>query len=119
MTESIDLEPLRPLSPRSPAACADGTGGLTARFFSDDLDDIAWSKRLCATCPVTAECLSGALDRKEQSGVWGGQLLVGGRVVVSKRRRGRPPHTPRPSDQLPQVPIAEHLQDRVRYAPTG
>lgn len=27
---------------------------------------------ICATCPVTAECLAGALLRCERHGVWGG-----------------------------------------------
>ncbi|HKY15481.1 MAG TPA: WhiB family transcriptional regulator [Microthrixaceae bacterium] len=97
-----------PIRPR--AACADGTGRLTRLFFSDELHEIAQAKRICATCPVMAECLEGALERHERWGVWGGQLFIGGKVVLTKRRRGRPPKTPRPEDQLPHVPIPEHLE---------
>ena len=34
--------------------------GATQLFFSDDIDDIAEAKRVCAGCPVMAECLEGA-----------------------------------------------------------
>jgi WhiB family transcriptional regulator, redox-sensing transcriptional regulator len=30
---------------------------------------------------------------------------------VTKRRRGRPRRVPRPEDQLPDIPIPEHLVD--------
>jgi WhiB family redox-sensing transcriptional regulator len=30
------------------------------------------AKRICARCPVVAECLAAALERREQYGVWGG-----------------------------------------------
>ena len=40
--------------------------------------------------PVRHECLSGAIDRREPYGVWGGQLVVLGAVVARKRPRGRP-----------------------------
>ncbi len=102
--------------PRSPAACADGTGRLTAIFFSDQLEDIARAKTICSTCPVMAPCLEGAIERSEQWGVWGGQLFVSGKVVLTKRRRGRPPKVPRPGDELPQVPVPEHLVDRLQFA---
>lgn len=31
-----------------------------------------WSKRICARCPVAAECLQYALDEGIAEGVWGG-----------------------------------------------
>jgi WhiB family redox-sensing transcriptional regulator len=92
------------------AACRDLTGGLVGLFFSEELHDIAQAKRICATCPVLASCLEGAIERREPWGVWGGQLFLNGRILQSKRRRGRPPKTPRPEDQLPEIPIPEHLQ---------
>lgn len=73
------------------AACNDGTGSLTDLFFSEDLRDIARAKHLCGQCPLRARCLEGALERREPWGVWGGELLVNGRVIAQKRRRGRPP----------------------------
>lgn len=48
------------------------------------------AKELCAECPIRATCLSAALERREPHGVWGGELFVDGRVVASKRGRGRP-----------------------------
>ena len=96
--------------PRSLAACSTLTGELTRVFFSDELVDIARAKNICATCPVMAECLEGALDRREPWGVWGGQLFHSGRIVVQKRRRGRPPKVPRIEDQLPQIPFPERLR---------
>ncbi len=92
------------------ASCATGGAGLTALFFSEELQDIAAAKRLCAACPVMAECLEAALWRREPWGVWGGQLFLNGRILTSKRRRGRPPAVPRPEDDFPEVPIPEHLR---------
>ena len=99
----------------SQARCRDGTGALTHLFFSEELQDIAKAKQICALCPVMSECLEGALERREPWGVWGGQLLLNGKVLQSKRRRGRPPKVARPEDQLPDIPIPVHLQDRVVY----
>ena len=94
----------------------DGHDVMSGLFFSEELQDIARAKAICAKCPVIAECLEGALERREPWGVWGGQLFLNGRVLASKRRRGRPPKVPRPEDQLPDVPVPLHLQDRLRTA---
>ena len=59
-------------------------------FFAESPADIARAKELCRGCPVTGACLAGALDRGEPWGVWGGQLVLQGAVVASKRGRGRP-----------------------------
>lgn len=79
-------------------------------FFSEDIGDIAAAKRVCADCSVLAECLEGALHRRELFGVWGGQLFINGKMLTVKRRRGRPPKVARPEDQMPVVPIPMHLQ---------
>ncbi len=113
-TPRIDID--ESLSPRSPAACADGTGQLTRLFFSDDIDDISAAKCICATCPMLTSCLEDAIERHEQWGVWGGQLFVHGKVVLAKRRRGRPPKHGRPEDQFPVIPIPDHLVDSLRIA---
>jgi WhiB family redox-sensing transcriptional regulator len=39
---------------------------------------------------MKANCLSGALSRKEPTGVWGGELFEDGRVIAEKRAPGRP-----------------------------
>jgi WhiB family redox-sensing transcriptional regulator len=36
-------------------------------------DDVARATRICAGCPVRAECLKDATDRHEIHGVWGGK----------------------------------------------
>ncbi|MCA1674521.1 MAG: WhiB family transcriptional regulator, partial [Actinobacteria bacterium] len=71
--------------------CNDGTGNLTALFFSEQLDDIARAKAVCAECPVREACFDGALARSEPYGVWGGRLFFKGKVLAFKRPRGRPP----------------------------
>jgi WhiB family redox-sensing transcriptional regulator len=95
------------------ARCNDGAGTMTGLFFSEELQDIARAKDICAKCPVIAPCLEGALERREPWGVWGGQLFLNGRILASKRRRGRPPKVARPEDQLPDVPVPVHLQART------
>lgn len=97
------------------SACRDTTVAGEI-YFSEDLGDIAAAKRICAECPVLAECLEGALDRKEPWGVWGGQLFLNGRMVAQKRRRGRPPKIARPEDELPVVPIPVHLRQLASIA---
>ena len=79
----------------------------TDLFFSIEIDDVAEAKRACLACPVRTRCLDAAVDRGEQYGVWGGHLFVAGRIILSKRRRGRPPKVPRPGDTLPEVEVPE------------
>jgi Transcription factor WhiB len=102
---SVASEPREPDSPRPPgdvgtrapvARCADGHGTMTGLFFSDNVIDIARAKAMCGLCPLQASCLAGALEREEPWGVWGGELLSGGRIVANKRPCGRPPKHPRP-----------------------
>jgi WhiB family transcriptional regulator, redox-sensing transcriptional regulator len=45
---------------------------------------------ICAPCPARRECLVGALQRHEPCGVWGGEILLQGRLMQFKRGRGRP-----------------------------
>jgi WhiB family redox-sensing transcriptional regulator len=94
------------------ARCNDGNGTLSFLFFSEDLIDIARAKAICSRCVVREPCLTGALERAEPWGVWGGELFVDGRVVANKRRRGRPPKTPRPEpvvDEVSLPPIAVRI----------
>lgn len=111
-------ETLDDISPavRADAACNDLQGSLSGVFFSEELQDIAAAKRICASCPVLLDCLEGAVARHEPWGVWGGQMFVNGRILASKRRRGRPPKIARPEDQLPDLPVPVHLQGLVRSA---
>ncbi len=59
-------------------------------FFAESPADVELAKSLCVDCPVRAECLAGALDRREPWGVWGGELFLQGAVIPRKRPRGRP-----------------------------
>jgi WhiB family redox-sensing transcriptional regulator len=59
-------------------------------FFAETPTDVELAKALCVDCPVRAECLAGALERREPWGVWGGELFLQGTVIPRKRPRGRP-----------------------------
>jgi WhiB family transcriptional regulator, redox-sensing transcriptional regulator len=59
-------------------------------FFAESPADIARAKELCRGCPAVQACLAGALARAEPWGVWGGELVLRGEVIASKRGRGRP-----------------------------
>lgn len=87
-----------------PAARATTSGSLARRrrtgipcrdhdaelWFAEHPEAVEFAKSLCRSCPLREACLAGALERAEPWGVWGGQLLVDGAMVASKRGRGRP-----------------------------
>jgi hypothetical protein len=103
-------ELVAPVEVRAPQArCADGNGTLTHLFFSDDTLSTARAKAICAKCKLAESCLEGALARAEPWGVWGGELIENGRVVLNKRPRGRPPKHPRPIVVVDEVPLPPHL----------
>ena len=89
--------------------CNDGNGTLSYLFFSEEHIDILRAKAICARCSSRDECLSGALERQEPWGVWGGELLEMGRAVSLRRPRGRPATKVRPVTVVPEVPIPAHL----------
>ena len=104
LDDELDDTVIRTVGPR----CADGNGTLTPLFFSDDLVDIARAKAICSKCALRTSCLRDALDREEPWGVWGGELLLNGRIVRDKRACGRPPKHPRPPmvvDEMGVVPV--------------
>lgn len=59
-------------------------------WFAESPSDVEYAKALCLDCPVQTMCLTGALERREPWGVWGGQLFLQGAVIPRKRPRGRP-----------------------------
>lgn len=59
-------------------------------YFSEDPGDLRLAKALCRECPLQVACLTGALERGEPWGVWGGELFLRGEIVPRKRPRGRP-----------------------------
>jgi Transcription factor WhiB len=98
------------------ARCADGNGTLTPLFFSDHVLDIARAKAICAKCALAESCLRDALEREEPWGVWGGQLLSGGRIVAVKRPGGRPPKRPRPPVYVDELGVVDSADVRLPVA---
>ncbi len=70
-------------------SCTDQTVD-PAVFFPTAPEQLAAAQAVCATCPLTEQCLAGALALGTTDGVWGGVLLERGTVVREKRRPGRP-----------------------------
>jgi WhiB family transcriptional regulator, redox-sensing transcriptional regulator len=86
--ERDTLHPLAKQCPDVPCRVLD-----SALWFADAPEDLERAKTHCQECPARVACLSGALERREPWGVWGGQILQGGAVVAHKRPRGRPRRT--------------------------
>ena len=62
-------------------------------FFAESPADVETAKAMCRGCRARLVCLTGALERREPWGVWGGELLLRGTIVPRKRPRGRPRKT--------------------------
>jgi WhiB family transcriptional regulator, redox-sensing transcriptional regulator len=62
-------------------------------FFAEAPEDVEYAKGMCRGCPARLACLSGAIERREPWGVWGGELFLRGEIVPRKRPRGRPRKT--------------------------
>jgi WhiB family transcriptional regulator, redox-sensing transcriptional regulator len=62
-------------------------------FFAESPQGVEQAKAMCRSCRARVACLAGALERSEPWGVWGGELLMSGAIVPSKRRPGRPRKT--------------------------
>ena len=88
--EAPDEQQAAPLFSDGPAwwaqaRCNDGAATMSELFFSEDLLDIARAKAICSNCAVREACLDEALTRREPWGVWGGELLVNGRILPPER----------------------------------
>ena len=62
-------------------------------FFAESPEDVETAKAMCRGCEARLACLTGALERREPWGVWGGELLMRGAIMPRKRPRGRPRKT--------------------------
>ena len=62
-------------------------------FFAESPEDVETAKAMCRGCKARLACLTGALERREPWGVWGGELLMRGAILPRKRPRGRPRKT--------------------------
>lgn len=60
-------------------------------FFPSDGVGVEVAKRICATCPVSAECLEYALEHRIDHGVWGGTSERQRRRILKQRRLGTTP----------------------------
>ena len=59
-------------------------------WFSDLPAELRLAKAYCQPCPVRRVCLTGAIERHEPHGVWGGEIFASGAIIADKRPRGRP-----------------------------
>lgn len=106
--DSYDVVVTEPLA-IDRARCADGEGGLTHLFFSDDAHDLARAKSICSKCLLADDCRSRALERAEYYGVWGGVLIMEGTIVEDRPRRGRPRKDGPLTIIVDEVPVPPHL----------
>lgn len=65
-----------------------------------DADRVARAKDICSACPARERCLAGALERREQHGVWGG-LTTGERRLLLEVQ----PETPKVLGSPAAVPL--------------
>lgn len=56
---------------RADAACVHVTREEQDYFFSEDDNELMMAQVICASCPVTAECLQYALETGQPAGVYG------------------------------------------------
>jgi WhiB family redox-sensing transcriptional regulator len=82
-------------------------------WFADAPADLELAKSLCAGCPARLACLTGAVERREATGVWGGEIFDHGQLVTYKRPRGRPRKNSTPPRRYPAPPA-----QRTQHHPT-
>jgi WhiB family redox-sensing transcriptional regulator len=59
-------------------------------WFAETPAQLEHAKALCLGCPARLACLTGAIERREPWGVWGGEIFERGAIIARKRPRGRP-----------------------------
>lgn len=82
------------LQPQRDADTALACSAAPDLFFAERPEQIRQARALCLQCPARGPCLDGALQRAEPWGVWGGELILRGAIIATKRARGRPRGTP-------------------------
>lgn len=98
MSSVIALAPEAPseLATDFALPCHSGNPDL---WFAEAPADLERAKLLCGPCPIRDACLTGALEREEPWGVWGGEIFERGAVIERKRPRGRPRKHPAVSER--------------------
>ena len=86
VTDPIGLDPLAKDCPDD-VPCRVQNPDL---WFAETPVELEQAKALCLDCPARLACLTGALERREPWGVWGGEIFERGAIVARKRPRGRP-----------------------------
>lgn len=123
---------------RDSAACADDPD--TQFPAPTDLPAVSRARRVCAACPVRAECLRDALRHAEPHGVWGGftpnerTRLAGGMPAAicagcrlwfvpgqaaTSRCYGCPSLAPDATYRPPAVALAKHREQITAWAAGG
>jgi WhiB family transcriptional regulator, redox-sensing transcriptional regulator len=87
MTSSLVRQTMQATTLENPLPCRRENPRL---WFSDRPADLQLAKAYCRPCPIRQICLSGAFERHEPHGVWGGEIFTNGATIMEKRRRGRP-----------------------------
>jgi WhiB family redox-sensing transcriptional regulator len=90
-------------------------------WFSDLPAELQLAKAYCQPCPVRLVCLTGAVERHEPHGVWGGEIFARGAIIADKRPPGRPPRMEgRTKSELParRSSLAEHTAGHGRAVTT-
>lgn len=96
--EILDFDPLGtdPLAPTLDPLAKECPDDVPCRvqdadlWFAETPTELEQAKSLCQACPARLACLTGALERREPWGVWGGEIFERGTIVARKRPRGRP-----------------------------
>ena len=73
-------------------------------FFPEKGGSTRAAKRVCAGCPVRAQCLEHALAHDERYGVWGGTSERERRRLKHAGTATSPTNAPQPAAQQPDVP---------------
>jgi len=88
-------------------------------WFAERPAEVARAQALCGGCALRAACLTGALERREPWGVWGGELFERGSVVARKRRPGRPRKDDHLDRHAAEAALAERLSELTRELATA
>lgn len=51
-------------------------------WFSSVRSELSTAIALCRKCSHLHQCLTGALDRQEAAGIWGGRHIVEGKIAT-------------------------------------